>query len=244
VALDHAGAQELGEWLLHVRRKLLRGESIDLREAPAAVTWIELDGTDDHKRRLVAARVNPPAAGGRVLIIGDSKSPDSQRQFASQTPGAITVEAVDLRDLVAFARRFDLAAPNALEQLAQFGQSVMTNAGAADLVRRVETLKRGTARKPASDLEDVALGFAEKPTYRRAVDVLVEMGKQGGVRTHRPAVLRACTKALQLCHGNKELSFEDAAIRMREQNRLVGRPLPRRALGSTLLLKGLKQTLQ
>ena len=27
---------------------------------------------------------------------------------------------------------------------------------------------------------------------------------------------------------------------MREQNRLVGRPLPRRAVGSTLLLKGLE----
>jgi hypothetical protein len=35
------------------------------------------------------------------------------------------------------------------------------------------------------------------------------------------------------------LSFHEAAIRMREQNRLVGRPLPRRAVGSTLLLKGL-----
>jgi DNA helicase-2/ATP-dependent DNA helicase PcrA len=36
------------------------------------------------------------------------------------------------------------------------------------------------------------------------------------------------------------LSFHEAAIRMREQNRLVGRPLPRRAVGSTLLLKGLE----
>ena len=29
-------------------------------------------------------------------------------------------------------------------------------------------------------------------------------------------------------------------MRMREQNRLVGRPLPKRAVGSTLLLKGLE----
>jgi hypothetical protein len=34
----------------------------------------------------------PPAA----------KSPQGQRQFASQTPGATAVETVDLRDLVAF----------------------------------------------------------------------------------------------------------------------------------------------
>lgn len=144
-----------GDWLLHVRGKLLGGEPIDLREGPTGVTWVELDGREDHKKRLHAARVNPPTRDGRVLIIGDSKSPDSRNQFASQTPGAVTVEAVDLRDLVAFARRFDLAAPDALQQIAQFAQSVMTNVGAADLVSRVQTLHGGRAQKPATDLERV-----------------------------------------------------------------------------------------
>ena len=236
----NAGAEPFGEWLLHARAKLLRGEPIDLREAPTAVTWVELDGTEDHKKRLMAARINPPGRDGRVLIIGNSRNPESQRQFASQTPGAVTVEAVDLRDLVAFARRFDLAAPDALQQLAQFAQSVMTNVGASDLVDRVRALSGGRARKPASDLEGVALAFTITPSHRGAVDLLVEIGKQGGVRTHRPAVLKACIKALQLCHGTDGLSFADATIRMREQNRLIGRPLPMRAVGSTLLLKGLE----
>jgi hypothetical protein len=84
------------------------------------------------------------------------------------------------------------------------------------------------------------LRFTLAPSYAGAVDVMVEIGKEGGVRAHRPAVLRACTKALQLCHGTDGLAFADAAIRMREQDRLVGRPLPGRAVGSTLLLKGLE----
>ncbi len=86
----------------------------------------------------------------------------------------------------------------------------------------------------------MAADFIRRPNYLTAVDVLVEIGKQGGVRTHRPAVLRACVRALQLCNGTEGLGMYDAAIRMREQNRLVGRPLPRRAVGSTLLLKGLE----
>ena len=106
----NAGAEPLGRWLLEVREKLLRGEAIDLRQAPAGVTWVELDGSDDHAKRLAAARVRAPTRDSCVLIIGDSRNPASQRQFASQTPGAVTVEAVDLRDLVAFARRFDLDA--------------------------------------------------------------------------------------------------------------------------------------
>lgn len=236
----NANAGSLGSWLLDVRGKLLRGDSIDLRNAPAEVNWVELGGTEDHKRRLHAARVQPPDGNGCVLIIGDSTNPDSQRLFASQTPGAVTVEAVDLKDLVVFASTFKVAAADALERLANFAQSVMRNVGAADLVRRVQSLMRGTARNPPTDVEAVALSFARAPSHRAAVDVLVEIGKEAGVTPHRPAVLRACIKALQLCDGMEGLSFHDAAIRMREQNRLVGRPLPRRAVGSTLLLKGLE----
>ena len=87
-------------------------------------------------------------------------------------------------------------------------------------------------------VESIALLSARRHTA--AVDLLVEIGKGAGVNAHRPAVLRACIKALELCDGTKGVSFHEAAIRVREQNRLVGRPLPRRAVGSTLLLKGLE----
>jgi hypothetical protein len=236
----NAGAEPLGRWLLEVRAKLLRGQPIDLRAAPSGVTWVHLDGTEDHQKCLVAARTRAPNDEGCVLIIGDSTNPGSHRQFASQTPGAVTVEAVDLKDLVSFARNFDLAASDVLERLADFAQSVMTNIGAADLVQRVQSLTRGTARKPPTSVEATALAFSQAPSYRGAVDVLVEMGQQAGVRTHRPPVLRGCIKALNLCNGPDGPSFHEAAIRMREQNRLIGRPLPRRAVGSTLLLKGLE----
>src|SRR5258707_7358896 len=57
----------------------------------------ELDGCNDHAKRLAAARIRAPGEDPCVLIIGDSTNPASQRHFASQTPGAVTVEAVDLR---------------------------------------------------------------------------------------------------------------------------------------------------
>ena len=240
----NAEAEPLGRWLLEVRGKLSRGEPIDLRGAPAGVTWVQLDGTEDHMRRLVAARTRPPGGNGNVIIIGDSKNPESQRQFASQTPGAVTVEAVDLKDLVSFARDFDLSEPeSALQDLAQFAQRVMTNVGAADLVTRVRALTRGTARREPSDAERSAAAFVQAPSFGAAVALLVELNRQTGVHTHRPAVLRACIKSLQLCHGAGGPSFYDATIRMREQHRLVGRALPRRGVGSTLLLKGLEADL-
>jgi DNA helicase-2/ATP-dependent DNA helicase PcrA len=236
----NANTEALGCWLLEVRGKLLRREPIDLRTAPPHVKWIELNGAEDHQRRLAAACVRPPQGIGSVLIIGDSTSPDSQRQFASQIPDAVAVEVVDLRDLVAFARTFDLTSPGAVGRLVQFAGSIMTNVSGSDLLQRVESLMLGTMRRHPTNVERVVLAFVQGPSYRAAVDLLVEIGKEAGVRTYRPAVLRACIKALQLCAGTDGVSFYDAAIRVREQNRLLGRPLPRRAVGSTLLLKGLE----
>jgi DNA helicase-2/ATP-dependent DNA helicase PcrA len=236
----NANAEPLGVWLLDVRKKLLAREPIDLRDAPEGVVWVELDGTEDYERCLKAAQMSGVGVGGPVLILVDSKNPPRQRQVAGHTPGAVVVEAVDLRDLVAFGRAFELASPDALELLLGFAQSVMTNVGADDLIRRVATLNAGRARKAATGAEVAALLFAEAPSYARAADVLAEIGKQGGVRVYRPALLRTCRQALQLCDRAGGPSLYEATIQMREQNRLAGRSLPKRAVGSTLLMKGLE----
>lgn len=59
------------------------------------------------------------------------------------------------------------------------------------------------------------------------------------VRVHRPAILYSVLKALRdAAPGTVPLA--EAARRVREENRMLGRPLPKRAVGSTLLLKGLE----
>jgi len=237
----NAGAEELGQWLLDVRTHLIAGQPIDLQATPDAVTWVELDGdASDHEKLVTAARTRPPGGDGRVLVIGDSISADSRYRIAKSVHGAVTVEAVDLKDLVSFARRLDLDDGDALETVAEFAQKLMTNVGAADLVRRVQSLQRGTARKEATDVEQVAIEFVERPSYRAALDLLVEINKSGGVRVYRPAVQQACHRALRACDADPDLPFYEATVRMREENRLRGRPLPKRAIGSTLLLKGLE----
>ena len=106
----NAGAEALGQWLLEVRRLLAAGQQVDLRTGPAAhVTWIQATPPNDHAQRLAAARTSPPTPDSRVLLIADSRNRAIQQNFASQTPGASTVEAVDLQDLIAFGNSFDVA---------------------------------------------------------------------------------------------------------------------------------------
>lgn len=235
----NAQAQPLGQWLLSIRTQLLQGQPVDLQQAPPGVDWVHLDGTDDHNLCLQAARVNPPGNTGSVLVLGDSKSPPSQQRIANQTPGAVTVEAVHLNDLVNFAHSFDPSSSNALQTLLDFAKNVMRNSGATAMMHRVSSLQNGTAHNPATDAENAALAFLAAPSFGAAASVLVEINKQSGVSVHRPAVLRACLRALQACASDGG-SLLDAAVKMREQNRLIGRPLPKRAVGSTLLLKGLE----
>jgi hypothetical protein len=231
----NAGAEELGEWLLSVRRQLLAGEPIDLTKAPVVVTWIKLSGDqNDHARLLQAGSVNPPDKAGSVLIIGESTSPASQQRFASEIAGAVTVEAVDLRDLVTFARNLDMTSASALLMIGEFAERIMTNVGAADLVRRVDIIERGHEHRKPSAVELSALGFRKDPSAQSALNLLVEINKQPGVRVFRPQVLRACLRALELCSGPEQDSFADAALKVREQGRVLGRSLPRR------LLKGLE----
>jgi hypothetical protein len=239
----NSNKEPLGRWLLTVRENLLTGQPIDLLEAPDSVTWVELSGTENYQRQLKAARIHLPDGHGKILIIGESTNPDSRNAIASQTPGAITVEPVDLKDFISFARDLDFSAPNVMEILALFAQNVMTNVGKVELLRRVQSLLRGTARSPANEVESAAVLFTQTPTAQTAIDFLVKMKQKIGVRVFRPTVLNSCIKALQSCEATEGLSLYDAAVRIREQFRFMGRSLPRRAVGSTLLLKGLEAEL-
>lgn len=236
----NAGAEALGQWLLEARKLLAAGQSVDLRSGPPEhVTWVQALPPNDHAQRLAAARTAPPTADARVLIIADSRNRAAQQTFASQTPGASTVEAVDLQDLMAFANGFDVNAAGALGQLLAFAQSVMTNVGVPEMTRRLDSLQRGTARNPPNSTESRALAFVRAPSLAEAAEFLSELRAMPDVRVHRPSILYGVLKALRDASAGT-VALTETARRVREENRMLGRPLPKRAVGSTLLLKGLE----
>jgi hypothetical protein len=143
-----------------------------------------------------------------------------------------------LKDLLNFARQFDLASPNALRLLAQFAASLMTEVGTANLLARVETIRGGRARTPATPAEAAAIRFMTTPNHTTSIDLLLSIAEQRGARVYRPEVLNCCISALRAAGGGGE--FTGAARQIRECNRHLGRPLGRRAVGSTLRLKRLE----
>jgi hypothetical protein len=233
-----AGMDALGAWLLQARTTLQAGQPVDLRGAPDGVQWVQLTPGGEVQQRLLAARTVAPDGDGRVLVIGDSINVAGRHQLTMQTPGATSVEAVDLKDLVNFARQFNLESPRALQQLADFASTLMTGVGTANLLARVDTIRGGRARTPPTPAEVVAVAFMAAPSHHAAIDLLESLTEQHGARVYRPEVLYCCISALKAARG--EGGFVAAAIQARERNRHLCRPMGRRAVGSTLLLKGLE----
>jgi DNA helicase-2/ATP-dependent DNA helicase PcrA len=186
-----------------------------------------------------AARTKASTPKGTVLVIGDSTNPKGQQQTASQTPGATTVEAVDLRDLTTFGRLFVPGKAGSLASLVTFASELMTNLGAAELHRRLDSLAKGTARKEPTAAEAAALAFAAAPSYGTALEALHAFEDGADVRVYRPEVLHVCKAAMRAA-ASGESTFYEAVVKARERNRHIGRPTSKRAVGSTLLLKGLE----
>lgn len=239
-----AGHEGFGRWLLDMRTELLAGRRIDLRHVHEDVKWVRLPGGDgDHEQRLKAGMSKAPVADGKVLVIVRSKDKDGElrRRFARQLPGAVVAEAVDMSDLVRFGERFHLKGHDPLGPLAAFAESVMTKVSADDLVQRVASIQKNRHRNPPNAAESSAIAFLAEPTYKAAANVLEQLSALGGVRVHRPAILQGCYALLRTCTGGS--TPYDAAVSVRERSRLIGRPLAKRTVGSTLLLKGLEAEL-
>lgn len=233
-----AGAHELGEWLLHVvRPALIAGQSIDLTTAPSQVEWIELKGGAHElpEQRLTAAKRR--YSNSSVLLIADSANKQSQWDAAARGR-AHMVEALDMKDFIEFSARFDALGDDALEKAIGFAGSLMSGLSPQDLIKRTHSLKSGRARTGASHLEALALQFCLKPSFSAAAELFEKFCKSSEIYIYRPDVARLCIKALRA--AGLGLTFPAAAIRERERFRHIGRTMPTRAVGSTLLLKGLE----
>lgn len=237
----NAGNEELGRWLLDIRTTLQKGETIDLTTAPKSVRWVQLRGDEgDYQRLVKAARCAHRAQGENCLVIGDSRSAESRFRIAKNVPGIVTIEPVNLQAVTDFASRLDLGDGQEVSDTLAFAANIITNVDYELTLKRVKSLRSGSARKGADDLENAAIQLEAQPSLSGVAKLLSECTRRPGSRTYRPAILRACYRALNLSQADTSLSFEEAAIRVREENRAVGRQLPNSAIGSTLLLKGLE----
>lgn len=234
----NAQSQPLGEWLIQIRAALFRGDGIDISARVPGLEWAQLANADDFAGRLQAAAFRHPDVNS-ILVLAEAASRHSQQNVAKGTPGASRVERVDLPELTTFAGKFVPGQAGAFALLLDFATDVMTKVDAKGLAARMATLRNGRESKEASPAERAALEYESVPSWKNAARLLRALADNDGARIFRPAIYYSCLTALR---STVEMGkpFVEAAVAVREGQRFKSRPLPQRAVGSTLLMKGLE----
>lgn len=235
----NAGTEQLGQWLLNTRQLLLTGNSVDLSTAPPELNWIRVNANNADSMRRTAAQTQLAHGENTVLIIGDSRNVRGRHLLTSQTPGATAVEAVDYGDLVEFARNFDLRAVNSIEDIVGFASTYMTQVSPVRFLGRLEIIRNGRSRSEPSTAENAAIIYIGEPSIDHILNLLNALEAQPNARVYRPEIKHCFELALRNTLTNQTSLLEEVYI-VRERQRHSSRPISRRAVGSTLLLKGLE----
>ncbi len=243
---NNAGAPDLGAWILAARCTLLAGQQIDLASCPDRVTWVpasadpreNLQNQVDAQYRLRQSM----GEGDRLLVIGSSTDASSRHNFARNVRGLEVVEPVDLQDVVGSCRRIEqLAGVELLVEISEIASQFMTGVEKASLRTRANSIALGRNRTPATPVENAAVNVMLNGGLQSVQKLLDLLSTKEGVRVYRRDSFYALCEALQLAITSNDVSLLGAAATVRERRRHRGdRRIPLRAIGSTLLLKGLE----
>lgn len=239
---NNAGEPDFGAWVLDARTRLLAGGSLDLSSAPPNVKWVK-KGSDAAGIPLVqrgaVAAVKPGPKEG-LLVIGDSRSRDSRSKFARGAAGMNVVEPVDMGEMIDAAGAIERSeGVKRLGATLNFAKATMTGVDIEAMATRLTSLAKGSARSPATVGETACLATLADDGYAAMATVL-EALPQENRRVFRRQMHAGMIEALKRAAARPGLGLAEAAVAVREQYRAVGRALPTRAVGSTLLLKGLE----
>lgn len=242
----NSGSPNLGQWILNCRESLLQQRPIDLLSCPDFVHWIQLtrDPQTDNKRQTEAQynirNSNDPSHS--LLVIGDSRNPHSRHNFASLSRGIDVVEPVDLGDVTQISAQIDsLRGEELANHVLKATSLMMTGVGKAKVLKRMPTILAGRNRTPATPIELAVKDVIESSDKNSVGNLLSCLEVSPDTRLFRRGGFSALKSAVSLSVSDPTKTIRQAAEIVREQRRHQGdRRIPTRAIGSTLLLKGLE----
>lgn len=242
----NAENQPLGEWLLEVRRAFLSGEKIDINTRPNCVHHHQLTGDPiiDRQSQISAhyqIRQNM-LPSEKMLVIGDSIRAAARHDFAKNTQGIDVVEPVDLRDVLTAAKSFDqLKSHDLLGQLLTISSNFMTGVDRAGIIKRLDSILNGRNRKEPTAIELQAIQLLGSGCPKEILKLITLLENSTDTKVYRSAALAALKDTLSLSVSQPDKTLAESAISIREKRRLQGdKRITSRAIGSTLLLKGLE----
>ena len=242
----NVGSHSLGQWILQAREIMLQGGSLDLTCCIPEVTWHALSGNhrNDQAAQLQhqynVRNQNPPEH--TLLVMGDSRRAGSRHDFAMLSNGVGVVEPVALQDVVySFTRFHHTQGLERVKELIELVSKIMTGVNKAQLLKRVDTIAAGRSRTAPTPVEHFAVQQITNDTPENMLSLIGALENANTTRVYRSALLSVVKMSLQICIQDPNTAYIDAALSVREKRRhATNRRVPHKAIGSTLLLKGLE----
>ncbi|MCL1056475.1 AAA family ATPase [Shewanella gelidimarina] len=242
---NNVGAPALGEWILAARETLKQGARVDLRTCPAHITLHPLtdiaqsDLTNQHNAQHTILNQHPTDS---LLVIGSSVCDRSRHNYAQSNSRIEVVEPVQLASVTNAASQFDDNTGLALSTtIMQVASTMMTHVEMAKTSQRVDSILNGRSRTAVTNSEQALCNVVIDSSRSNILEALQLLELKTGTRVYRKGAYNALKDSLSLAVTSPTVSMFEAASSIRERLRQQGdKRIPSRAIGSTLLLKGLE----
>lgn len=230
----------LGEWLQHVRTKLEQGQEVDLQNAP--VHWVDASNPQTKRQKQLTACFNA-ANNLDETVIAIHGLPNQCRAIASNLKGRYScIEAIDTEDLYDFAARFDDSTGSSRAvAVIDFAFKCMT-AVKTELKTIRNAFERnsfGRIQKHPGCLEALR-AVSEGDSVAAIETALQSISEIQDAHIYRRELFREMMRSVRVLLLGEAKTLAEAAWIVRNRARQRGRILPRCAVGTTLLVKGLE----
>lgn len=244
---EKAGEPNLGAWLKEARKKLERGQKIDLLDqrppcvvrvntAPEYLTSKQYSSLYDllgHSESVIA------------LYGGDQKSKNKTHLLARTMAGRFSsIEEVEGKELHSFVKKFGAAktAQEGFLLALEFAKKCFTglnDALTAGTKRGEKTMQRTGTRYPL--VLHAANAYLNKPTSSHLKAFFLTLKANPEISAYRRDLLYRFLNVLKMHTDGEGATLSETANLYQREMRHTGRPISHRKLiGTTLLVKGLE----
>lgn len=240
------GNSDMANWLRDVRDRLEHGQSLDFSTLPSCVEWKWLPDLPGPRSGTVTGTCKSVMSrDGRLVVIADPTNLEGRaaiaRGLAKQRFS--NIEPASCKTMFAFAKRFDGAADGTLlPAIMDLLQACMTDVGAAALSKAVHARMSGGRRGAAEfgHLIDLAVAVQQTNDVGKCLELVEGFRARPSTHVFRSELLSSIRLGLQLVLSKQFATLAEALTHVQNRRRHMGRHIPRRSVGSTLLVKGLE----
>lgn len=230
-----AEAPDLARWLMDIRPDLMSGNPIDLTAAPADHVHF-VQATDDGSSYGQAAN-RKLRVGYKALIMFHGKDTDKQRGAARLLPEAEYVEPVGFKDVVKCMRECPTSSP--VVKLGILANQLGAPSTFLDARKMANDARASPADFQADSPQTLLRVVEDDFSWAAASNAFEALMVQPGTSLYRPVALKAA-RTIFTAALDDDTDLDSIITRVCWEHSNSHRTFRRRAVGSTLLLKGLE----